>query len=226
MALTSLHSISESTLVRTSEESVGDQDLPVPNSILSQVQTPAISNLSTGIPINFGTVFGHRTLLSFASNIEVLQANSAVTEIDPQAEHAARITYVVNVHTYDKLLQKPRLASGNSGTLDIDCWYDLCDGDGLGDCELSGSPVAEIQMCCITRNQLIQQAALNEGGNHNTTSGEHDLDQHGQINIVVDKTVALRYAALETTAVKNRIILIGLTLTIPLFLYLRFTIWN
>ncbi|VVT54587.1 uncharacterized protein SAPINGB_P004150 [Magnusiomyces paraingens] len=45
-------------------------------------------------------------------------------------------------------------------------------------------------------------------------------------DIVVNDDIAADMAARETLAVKNRIILCSLTLTIPIFLYLRFTFWT
>lgn len=47
-----------------------------------------------------------------------------------------------------------------------------------------------------------------------------------QEKLLVDNAISLQYAEKEIKAIKNRIIICGLTLTIPLFLYLRFTIWN
>lgn len=54
------------------------------------------------------------------------------------------------------------------------------------------------------------------------------VEEHvSKTNVIqVDNTVALNCAEQETTAIKNRMVLCGLTLTIPLFLYLRFTIWS
>lgn len=63
------------------------------------------------------------------------------------------------------------------------------------------------------------------GGDENYD--DHTNGQHTQGGrVVVDNMISLKCAELESIAVKNRIILCGLTLTIPLFLYLRFTIWN
>lgn len=45
-------------------------------------------------------------------------------------------------------------------------------------------------------------------------------------SIAINESIALDVSARETLAVKNRIILCSLTLTIPIFLYLRFTFWN
>lgn len=55
-------------------------------------------------------------------------------------------------------------------------------------------------------------------------SGLHSEMDHEKL--LIDNAVSLQYAEKEIMAIKNRIIICGLTLTIPLFLYLRFTIWN
>lgn len=44
--------------------------------------------------------------------------------------------------------------------------------------------------------------------------------------VTINKDVAGEAAKLETKAVKNRILLCWLTLTIPLFLYLKFKFWD
>lgn len=198
---------SQLTLVQSSAElSVSSENQ---RSSLIPLQPSPISNLSTGIPISFGAITTHKA--SIPNDYGEDKCGLAITVLDKDSEYAARITYVVNIQAYDYTKTSSRFASRDSEN------YYCADEDD--DTSNSGTT---IQTGYITRNQLIQQSVLSGSSNGN----EGSFEQHGQVNIVVDNTIALRFAEQETTAVKNRIILIALTLTIPLFLYLRFTIWK
>ena len=199
MASTSIHS--NSTLVKLSPESV--EGLQQRRNIIPPYISTT-STLSTGIPITFGTVKCHR--VSIPNNAEKVGCVTAV--LDEDSEYASRIRYVFDIHSYPKM--SSRLVSDDFTLLDYSDVFDDTQDEAV------------VQCCCVTRNQLIAQNALSGS----IEGDDFDLYKHGKVNMVVDKTIALRYAEQETTAVKNRIILIGLTLTIPLFLYIRFTIWH
>lgn len=57
----------------------------------------------------------------------------------------------------------------------------------------------------------------------NSPFGSYLEDTNG---ITVRTDIARNWAKMEMTAIKNRIVLSGLTLTIPLFMYLKVVFWS
>ncbi|KAG5355291.1 hypothetical protein CJU90_4325 [Yarrowia sp. C11] len=57
----------------------------------------------------------------------------------------------------------------------------------------------------------------------NSPFGSYLEDTNG---IAVRTDIARNWAKMEMTAIKNRIVLSGLTLTIPLFMYLKLVFWS
>lgn len=116
--------------------------------------------------------------------------------IDRDMSQSTNISYIMNMRS--------------NFTLPIDCWP-----ENMFDFSFTG-----ITDSSSTDNQLHQPRTAN------LCTARNAADQPGISGIHMDNSIALNFAEKETVAVKNRIILCGLTLTIPLFLYLRFTIWN
>lgn len=214
------------------------------------------ANPSTGIPITFGSVCWYTALMSgdgHTSRTEVLPAprnNHSVN--DGPCENCSwceKIKYVVNMHPHhhQQAAGAPPYYKRRYPGFEADEVDDIANMFVPSPSSLSTQYYAASSLSCILPTPTPSHAAataspfLDGSPPSSMTQAEREnlelLDNtHTDTDIgfapssanciIVDTTIALKYAQQETTALKNRMILCGLTLTIPLFLYLRFTIWR
>lgn len=153
---------------------------------------------STGTPVTFGSVVWYKSSVSADSG----RSSANVQAVDcPDQDFASRIKYVINVHDAPQTGPESSAAPGTSGS----------------------SPSLFLSPDLLSS---YTPSSVHTHPRSGQDYPDHLVLEECLSTIEVDHTIALDCARLETTALKNRMVLCGLTLTIPLFLYLRFTIWS
>lgn len=185
--------------IMTAQSTSVHSDSTLVQSAVSSNEPPQSTSQNSGFTASTGFPITVESITWFKASIVDPDSGEAQTvRIDRDMSQSTNISYIMNMRLHL--------------TVPYDCWPEnMFDSSFTGIADSSST------------GDLLHQPPPRTA---NLCTAGSAADQSGISGIYMDNSIALKLAEKETLAVKNRIILCGLTLTIPLFLYLRFTIWN